>query len=54
LAICSVKWWTTAKRLVAVAELEVVWFAVDFCRASAAAILQLALLRRESDERWGG
>jgi hypothetical protein len=46
--------WTTAVLLVPAAELEVVWFAVNLCRASAAAILQLALLRRESDERWGG
>jgi hypothetical protein len=46
--------WTMAVLLVLAAELEVVWFAVDFCRASVAAILQLVLLRRESDERWGG
>ena len=52
--MCSVKWLTTAERLVAVAELEVVWFAVDFCRASAAASSRLALLRRESGEWWGG
>ena len=40
----------TRKQPVAVAELEVAWINGDFSRASAAPILQLALLRRRS--RW--
>jgi hypothetical protein len=46
LAVCATRLWTTASLLVAVASPGVVGIVGDCCRASAAVIFRLALLRR--------